>query len=492
MTRTVNESLLVFSDVHLGSDLNDSGPSVPRSAAIDRDLAALLEHYRKTPPPADRWRLVIAGDFVDFVGMSIDPREGDELVTELTDAERAFGLGGAEDHVRLKLVRAVARHPDVFEQLAAFVSEGNALTFVSGNHDLEMYWDGVKEDLYALLTRGDATKEDVAARVDFEPWFFHREGLVYIEHGHQFDPFCATPFVFAPLSPLDPRRVLQSLSDTLLRYIVRRTPGMREYGHENRGLASYISWGLMLGARGTAGLFMRFFDAVFTLRDIARAYDGPHGARVREEHERRLAEHARAKGLSESRLREALALHVEPIGRTPRGVLASVMLDRLSVFSVMVVMLGTVGATRSWLGGLALHITVGLLVIWAILHVVLSRGRPDVDPAAVMSQRAGDLAKLFPASFVVMGHTHVPTTKPLGDEAVYINLGSWAEEEPPEGEDPAKVYRAARTHLVVHAKEDRHEAHLYEWRGDGPRVVTSVVRPLGGGETPAERAREAS
>ncbi|MBN9159551.1 MAG: hypothetical protein J0I07_01195, partial [Myxococcales bacterium] len=64
------ESLLVFSDVHLGSDLNDSGPSVPRSARIDRDLAALLAHYRTLSPPADRWRLVIAGDFVDFVGMS--------------------------------------------------------------------------------------------------------------------------------------------------------------------------------------------------------------------------------------------------------------------------------------------------------------------------------------------------------------------------------------------------------------------------------------
>ena len=476
--RTTTESLLVFSDVHLGSDLNDSGPSVPRSAAIDRDLAALLEHYRNAAPPADRWRLVIAGDFVDFVGMSIDPSDGDELVTEPTDAERAFGLGGAEDHVRLKLRRAVARHPDVFEQLAAFVSEGHALTFVSGNHDLEMHWESVQAEFHAVLARGNATKEDVAGRVDFEPWFFHREGLVYIEHGHQFDPFCATPFVFAPLSPTDPRRVLQSLSDTLLRYIVRRTPGMREYGHENRGLTSYISWGLMLGARGTAGLFTRFFDAVFMLRDIARAYDGPNGAFVREEHERRLALHAQSKGLPEARLREALALHVEPIGRTPRGVLASVMLDRMSVIAVMIVLLGAIAALHSRLGGYALHLTAGLLLVWAVLHVRFSRGRPDVDPAAMMGVRAGEIVKLFPSSFVVMGHTHVPTTKPLREDAVYINLGSWAEEEPDPKDDPSKVYRAARTHLVVHANDDRHEAHLYEWRSDGPRVVTSTVRPL--------------
>jgi UDP-2,3-diacylglucosamine pyrophosphatase LpxH len=479
------ESLLVFSDVHLASDLNDSGRSVPRSTAIDRDLAAMLAHYRKIAPPADRWRLVLAGDFVDFVGMSIDQRHGDELATQPTTAERAFGLGGAEDHVRLKLRRAVARHPDVFGELAAFVSAGNAVTFISGNHDLEMHWESVKDDFVALLTCDDATKEDVGARVEFEPWFFYREGLVFIEHGHQYDPFCATPYVFAPLSPLDRRRVLESLSDTLLRYIVRRTPGMKEYGHEDRGLASYISWGMGLGARGTAGLFKRFFNAVFMLRDIATAYASEHGASIHAEHESRLVEHAKSKGLPEERLRAALRLHVEPMGITPRGVLASVMLDRLAVFVVMVIALAAIASLRSSMGGYALHATFALLVMWTVLHVRLSRARPDVDPASLMADRAAEIAKLFPSSFVIMGHTHVPTTKSVGD-ASYINLGSWAEEEPDPNEDAAKAYRAARTHLVVHAKEDRHEARLCEWRsGKGPHERTAISRSLPDGDVPA-------
>lgn len=476
MAEEKKESLLVFSDVHLGSDLNDSGPSVPRSSLIDRDLAALLAHYRKVEPPADRWRLVIAGDFVDFVGMSIDPAAEDALVTEPTPRERAFGLGGAEDHARLKLKRAVARHPDVFAELAAFVSSGHALTFITGNHDLEMHWDTVKDDFRELLAQAPATPAEVAARIDFEPWFFHRESFVYVEHGHQFDPFCSTPLVFAPLSPMDPERVLQSLSDTLLRYIVRRTPGMKEYGHENRGLTSYISWGLMLGARGTVALFARFFDAILHLHEIARAYEGPIGAQLAREHEERLAAHARAKGLEESRLRRALELHPPAMGRTPRGVLASVMLDRLFVFVLMVVTLAVVLGFRGSLGAWATPAIGGLCVTWAVLHVVLSRGRPSVDPGALMAERAAEIVKLFPASFVVMGHTHVPTTRSLG-EAHYVNLGSWAEEEPDPDEHPDKVYRAARTHLVVHAKEDGHEAHLVEWRsGQGPVVRETLTR----------------
>lgn len=480
-----SESLLVFSDVHLGSDLNDRGPIVRRSAAIDRDLVALIAHYRTSAPPAERWRLVIAGDFVDFVGMSIDAREGDELVTAPTAAERALGLGGAQDHVRIKLRRAADRHADVFAELAAFVGSGHAVTVILGNHDLEMHWEAVKEDFRARLSAGSA---EAAARVDFEPWFFHREGLVYIEHGHQYDPFCATPYVLAPLSPRDPGRVLQSLSDTLLRYIVRRTPGMKEYGHENRGLTSYISWGLMLGARGTAALFGRFCEAVFHLRAIAQAYGSELGARVRLEHEHRLAARARSTGIPTERLHAALGLHAIPIGKTQRGVLASVMLDRLAVFVVMVSALTILALLRDPLRGYAPLVALALVAVWAALHVWLSRGRPAVDPAVVMTARAGELAKLFPASFVVMGHTHVPTTKSLG-EASYINVGSWAEEEPsPEETSP---YRAARTHLVIHAREDRHEAHLFEWRSDeGPHPIQALIRPVRGGQGDVERGME--
>src|SRR5262249_30566633 len=69
-------------------------------------------------------------------------------------------------------------------------------------------------------------------------------------------------------------------------------------------------------------------------------------------------------------------------------------------------------------------------------------------------------------------------TKSLG-QTFYINVGSWAEEEPDPNEKAGKAYRADRTHLVIHACEDRHEAHLYEWRsGEGPRMIQSLISPV--------------
>ena len=463
------ESILVFSDVHLGSDLNDSGPFVPRSPAVDRDLARMLEHYRGVTPPADRWRIVIAGDFIDFVGMSIDPREGEVVATELTLEERRNGVGSAEDHARLKLRRVATRHAEIFAELGQLVAEGHALTVLHGNHDIELHWDGLKQDFRELVAAAapEAERAVAAARIEFEPWFFYREGVVYIEHGHQYDPFCATSFILAPVSPRDPRRVERGFSETLLRSIVRRTPGLKEHGHEDRGLTSYASWALTLGVRGTYALFARFCSAVLELLKTQRAYLGDTAAEMRRAHEVRLEARASSSGLSPAELRDLLALQSRPIGSTFRGVLASVMLDRLAMGLFVVVALGLIAALVRLgpLAGYGLHATGVVVAFWVGLHFYFSAGRGSVDPAKQMVDRAARIGKMLRAPYVVMGHTHVPLSVRAG-EATYINVGSWAEED-----DDTSSYRAARTHLVIHERDSGAEALFYEWRADeGPRL----------------------
>ncbi len=468
------ESILVFSDVHLGSDLNDSGPVVPRSPSIDRDLAGMIAHYRAQKPPADRWRVVIAGDFIDFVGMSIDPKEGESIATELTPEERRNGVGSAEDHARLKLRRVAARHADVFAELGKLVEEGHAITVLHGNHDIELHWETLREDLRDLVVAtcsdGDGKdREGARARIDFEPWFFYREGVVYIEHGHQYDPFCATAFILAPVSPRDPRRVERGYSETLLRAIVRRTPGLKEYGHDKRGLGSYVGWAFTLGLRGMIGLWTRFFVAIFDLAKTQRAYRTELAARMRREHDERVAARAAASRVDVERLRRLEALQSPPVGSTLRGVLASVMLDRLLLYVAVGIALAII-ALLVWLGPLDGHgaQAAGVVcVIWIALHFYLAAGRASVDPTEQQKARAMHIAEIFGAPYVVMGHTHKPLSVRAG-EATYINVGSWAEED-----EAHPTYRAARTHVVIHERDGRPEAHFYEWVSDsGPRLRT--------------------
>ncbi len=471
---SIPERLLVFSDVHLGSDLNDRGQSPRRTSDIDSDLVELLRHYGAMPSDAERWRVVIAGDFIDFIGMTVAPSDAsDGLTTELTEEEHKHGLGSSADHARVKLQRVATRHSNVFDALAELLAGGHALTVVHGNHDVEFHWDEVKADFRdlllsrALAVRPDLDAEAFLGRIDFEPWFYYWKGVAYIEHGHQYDPYCANDHVMAPLSPLDPRRVMRGFSSILLRFVVRQTRGMTEHGHEQSGVFDYLRFAARLGVRGLFGLAARFTMAVVELFRLRRAHFSSAIAALHAEHERRIGLLAEATRLGIDRIRSLVALQVPPVTRSIRGILASVLLDRiaLAVLSVLLlIVVAIVGAYR----GHVLYAGLGVALAWFLVHKYLSRQR-QLDPADEMVNRATALSRLLPAAFVVMGHTHLPVEQSIpGGDARYINLGSWAEEEDDQG-FAGVAYRAARTHLVIEVQEGQAQAELRAWAPDGPQ-----------------------
>jgi UDP-2,3-diacylglucosamine pyrophosphatase LpxH len=469
------ESLLVLSDVHLGSDLNDVGEPMRRSRRVDEDLVKLLEHYRAAAPPGDCWRLVFAGDFIDFVGIAVRA-QGVTLATERSDEEREHGLGNAADHVRVKLRLVVERHRDIFDALAGFVADGHALTFVHGNHDIELHWDAVKDDLRSVLfSRACAARHDVldaasfSKRIAFTPWFFYVEGLAYIEHGHQYDGFCASQYVMAPLSAADPRRIARSVSDVLLRFIVRPTRGMHEYGHDEYGVAHYLAFAVRLGAKGLLQLGLRYASAVGELFRLRREQLSGAARKLGDEHDRRMALVARVTQIGIERMRALAALQAPPVIRTIRGILACVLLDRLALgfvaalTLVVVAILMITHVVHSW------WVAPSIIAAWAFGQGLLATQR-TANPEARMIERAGHLAKLFPAAFVVMGHTHTPARIAINEgRATYINVGSWAEEEDDESEPAEKNYRAARTHLVIHSSDQGPVAEFLTWDVGGPR-----------------------
>jgi UDP-2,3-diacylglucosamine pyrophosphatase LpxH len=470
------DSLLVLSDVHLGSDLNDFGGSIRRSRQVDQDLVDLLKHYRSVAPPRGRWRLVVAGDFIDFVGMTVRA-DAEPLATERSDEEREHGLGNAVDHVRVKLRLVAERHRDVFDALGNFVADGNTLAFVQGNHDLEMHWDSVKDDLRSLLlVRARASRTDEVdgpafdERISFHAWFFYIAGLAYIEHGHQYDACCATQYILAPLSAEDPRRITRSASDVLLRFVVRPTRGMHEYGHDKHGITHYLVFAVNLGWSGLLHLARRYASAVGELFRLRREQLSGGSHVLREEHERRVAVLAQTTRIGRDRMRALAALQVPRITRTLHGILASVLLDRLALglaaaLTLLVVsVLTMVHAVHAW------WVALCVVAAWLVADRLLAGSR-TIDPEKRMIERAADLARLFPAAFVVMGHTHVPARMSVNDgAATYINLGSWAEEEGDEHDAVHQTYRAARTHLQIHDGEEGPVAELFAWdRDHGPQ-----------------------
>ncbi|MFZ5893463.1 MAG: metallophosphoesterase [Myxococcota bacterium] len=460
-------NLLVLSDVHLGSDLvHHAQPDAPKRARASerrkRDLVGFLEYYREHRQGGRSWRLVIAGDFIDFAGMSVLPDATYE--TAPTEEELAHGLGGAWDHALAKLRLLMRHESEVMSSLARFIAAGNSLVIVRGNHDVDWHWEAVQE---AFREELHALAEFAAQQLSFAPWFYYEEGRVFIEHGHQYDAYCSFEHVLNPVSPKDPRRTVRSLSDILLRYVVRPTRGMTEAGHAAAGILDYLRFAFRLGARGMFTLARRFAASTWALISLWREHLSEAAAWVQHEQEQRLRSLGRAQKIQLEKLTALLRLQRPPITKSLLAIFASVMLDR--------VLLGVVGTVT--LAAIALWAPSGLptwlYAAGAVAALLLAghawrRLRDTLEPSAELRERSALVARLFPAALVVMGHTHLPETHAASETTTYVNLGAWAEDDVEDGHRPNLP--ATRTHLVVADDGDSPKVELLTWRDEGPAV----------------------
>ncbi len=491
MSPSARESnYLLFSDVHLGVDLVQhvrpwTLSRLKQVARIDRDLASMLDFYRTHGDPERPWKLVIAGDLVDFIGMSIAPGSSARSSDDLNEEERLFGLGSTREHAVLKMRAVARRHPLVFERLAAFVADGHSVVVVRGNHDVDFYWESAQEAFVeALVERADGLADDADAlarfrgRVVFHDWFYYEEGLLYVEHGHQFDAMCSYHHALAPVSPEDRRRICWSFSDILLRAVARPTPGLSTEGHQRWRMFDYVRLSASLGVLGAMQLLYRYLSAVVRAVRRWRAHLSGRARDVRAEHERRMEEIARRMRVGVEKLRALAELWPAPLTSGLLRVLRSVHLDRLLFggavgisVAALVVML-----PASWWIPIA-----GGLVGSGVAYVVWSNRRriADIDPSQAMLRGARRIATLLDARFIVMGHTHHPVAERIDDRSTYVNLGHWGVDDL-----DAEPAEPSRTHLVLRWIDGQIRAELCRW----DRVRGPLPQPLPGtGPAPASR-----
>jgi hypothetical protein len=255
--------------------------------------------------------------------------------------------------------------------------------------------------------------------------------------------------------------------------VVRPTRGLAESGHENAGPVDYLLLAVRLGARGLVGLATRFALAVVTLLGIWRDHASEGARRVRAQHDRRMAELAAFLDVGLDRLRALASLHRAPITQNFRSLAFILMLDKIALG-----LAGGVAIAFAFVLAPRLHIALGWAVGIALLVVgvsfLLSRSRKDIEPSSELRDGAMRVARLFPAAFVVMGHTHLPEVRTApGAPCTYVNLGAWANAD---GVDGGAAGVSSRTHFVLtDAGDGRSVAELRVWDAEmGPRKFISV------------------
>jgi UDP-2,3-diacylglucosamine pyrophosphatase LpxH len=466
-------NFIMLSDVHLGSDIIPHQRPWAMTSwlledhEIDARLISWLEHYTRHRDRGRPWRLVIAGDFLDLAGVSITTPEG--MDTPPTAEERQHGLGSAVDHVLHKVDVIVARHHTVFRALGAFVAAGNALVIVRGNHDIELFWDEAQRALSDAIVAHEPLhqQEQLRSRIEISPWFFAVDGLLYVEHGHEFDPLCSYGDPLSSTCSRDPRRIRWTAFSVLLRFVARPTQGVSSGSYSYAGMGAYLHLLLKLGLRGSFAIAHRYARASYRL--LAECVHNT-GAVMRERaHATRasITQFAHRSGVSEERLRSLCALYVPPAVQRFGFMLRSLYLDRI--------VSGLAGVAALLLASLGLLGPIGSAVMasLSIGYALIGSGK-NRSPQATMLHNAKQIAQLFSARWVVMGHTHEPTIQAVSDSASYVNLGSWGEDDPPDERTAQRD--GLGTFLVLCKRTDDFFAELLRWdEKHGPSVVESSL-----------------
>jgi UDP-2,3-diacylglucosamine pyrophosphatase LpxH len=468
--------LLLFSDVHLGSDLRRSDLAKEGSLdalrardGLDRALGSLLDHYAEQPPEGRRWRLILAGDIVDFIGINLTPSDvGERAAFDLTAEEQEHGLEPGPERCAWMMQLVLRRHPRFFRRLAAFLAHGNDMVIVRGNHDAALLWPEVQQTLVNGVIAaadeaglGQAERGHIAQAVKFEDWFYLEPGRIYVEHGHLHDSYSSDPNARS-VQVQRPDRLTQPVSTLMLRYFGNKFPTLDLDTVDQWSAWDYLRWAFVVENPfkvaaawvSTVTLLLlpfwrRFLRSVRRMR-AQRAKDAVEPLDTEEEvtGEVELASRVRAKLAKGAAGAEKLAVGLARLVRRAacmdvQGILQVFFLDRIAVLGgglAMAALCLLFPSSLSWRLGAACAVLAGALLV----DRRLAGGR-QVSIAPKLHAAAEALSKLIEVPLVVMGHSHKAVDTVLGDGRTrYVNLGSWIS-----ASRPAAAPEAGCPHLVL-------------------------------------------
>lgn len=474
-----SRKLLLLSDLHLGRDhdpitgFDDHRPS----PEFDGNFVSLLEHYTAGAPR--EWRVILDGDFLDFVEVVVRPEldTAFKVAFDVTREEHTLGLGTEPERAKVKLEMIVEYHERFFRALAGFLREGGELVMVRGNHDAEMFWGKVQRELRRRLAQLafagqrlelDALLEERSqfqGRIHFVPWCYVEPGRIYVEHGHQYDPYCAFDHQLYPISPLNPRRVDTPIFMFAMRYFVNRLTGFDTHYKDIWTTKDYLRWLRGLGPLGVAKTFWMAGEASARMVHYAGAFWLGRAVGYGDEHDRRLSEEAERFGVPEARLRRVDDLHSTPVNRNLTELMRFLFLDRV-LLGLATVFAMTVGLFAFESPLLELLAVLSALGIGWFIHGRMTPRR-FLLPGPRQVDAARRIADILGVKLVVMGHSHQRRKTEIGEGRYYVNTGCWLPpvQPLPHGEDEPCTCNLS--HLVV--EDEMPDLRIFCWVKKVPR-----------------------
>jgi UDP-2,3-diacylglucosamine pyrophosphatase LpxH len=471
---------VVFSDVHL-SQAHPDDPTDPlwmryRTARFhpDADFERLVSHLLTTCE-GDALDLVFNGDLFDF--------DAPWVIGEASSFDE-FPLDDAGCAAQVR--RIIADHPRWFRAVARALIAGHRVMFLSGNHDLELYWPGVRaairEELVALCrSEGADDTRGIAERVRFRTWFHVTEDRIYLEHGSQYDIFNGVRWPMLPL-----RRDRSWIHPVMGKLAFKRTGSRMGYFNP------YYEETFYMGLFGYLGHFLRFYAR--SRRHIVRTWFWGGVSTVgeiwRHRHDEDWSRENRALAREETgatleQIDATQALRAEPAEDTMLPIARELWLDRAFLAATSIALVA--------LAAIALGPVAALAVLGAILGAFtvyeLRTPKPDIRTYDSAPPAVKSLLDIHGVRAVCMGHTH----RPFGAwEAgrFYGNSGSWCPAFL--DQDCTQPVLDGRPFLRFTSEGDELRGGLCWWRGGAIVLADEASSPPAALDERAPEGPEAS
>ncbi|OFZ22645.1 MAG: hypothetical protein A2X94_02440 [Bdellovibrionales bacterium GWB1_55_8] len=471
---TAAKHTIIVSDLHL-ADAEPPHPGNPlwkrfkrRRHFVDRSFKAFLEHIDKEAgAPVE---LVFNGDIFDFDSVMKIPRG-----VQVSWLEQRRGLAAEEPKSRFKFGVILDDHHIWVGALRDFLLKGHRAVFIIGNHDMELYWPSVQQDLLTRLN----LPEDKRENVRFCEWFYLSNQDTLIEHGAQYDAYCMASnpihplikkgskvFVRLPFGNLAGKYMLNGMGlmnphvDSSFikgsvreyfvfyyRYIMRTQP--------------LLLWTWFWGAMATLavslgdGLLPAMRDPLMTPSRVAD-----------------IAAKSNATPMMVWSLRE---LHVHPAIFSPMKILRELWLDRAILLVLIVLVsfqffstLNVFVSVSAWWFFIPVGVLLPVFISYA--HSVES----ELDKTQKVSMNMAPLsASIAKVRRVIHGHIH-RERHAWFEDVEYLNTGTWS----PAFKDPECTLRYGRKCFawIRTAEDGTRSAQLFEWKDTCVELIEAEAR----------------
>ncbi|MDZ7261926.1 MAG: metallophosphoesterase [candidate division KSB1 bacterium] len=437
--------LLIVSDLHLseGRNKQDGKFSPNEDFLYDEEFDRFLRYHEKQAEAlGKKWKLIINGDLIDYwqVITSCRDREIPAYIdpAKLTPTEMEFGPGSAPEKCVWKTNLLMDGHATFFQALGRFMSQGHQVIILKGNHDVELHWEEVQAQFRKRIPHSENLK--------FLPWFYYEEGLVYIEHGGQYEKensirYYLNPLLPPPLCPASEKLLELPFSSFFVRYFFNRVEALHPFADNIKPTSQYIIWTLKNHFFESWKILKKYIPAIFRILKKSQKWPQPEEKKLQVQHDQELKDLEKKLNL-EGKLEKIDSLKELPVTTSKFKFLKEMLkgpatIMSLALFIGLLVLYGLIYITTYLsqapislsLKSLYLTLFVLVILIGGGLLVVCSQSslgkQLQEGTREILRQKARAVSQILNVKYIIFGHSHDADILRLSDNCLYLNSGTW-------------------------------------------------------------------